>query len=327
MPILLEHLIGSEYFKRIGVTDSTEFSLIKNALISKNAFQILGLDNTASIIQIKSAYRKLALQFHPDRYVPQQTSKYNGYDSNEIKNLAESVMHAINTAYTTLLNNNTNQSTTNPASTRGTDFRVFFRPHPPKIDKESVRNFIVQMQSEISKVISKSSDDEKYQQVLAIMQILQTRINENRDLLLPELQPSPTSSNKIVLQSNIGRNYLLSKNYQVFIIECLRDVQEAEDALVGQDPDLLPDPASSCWQVLIKFLKFILQKMYKLLTLDFTPIYRNGWYNGLFLSTKINTNDTINKVKRNLAREKRLTEFGEGMSDSACMTSSAFWAN
>ena len=75
MPILLDHLIGSEYFKSIGVADSTEFSLIKKALTSKNPFQILGLDNTASIIQIKSAYRKLALQFHPDRYCSQQTNK------------------------------------------------------------------------------------------------------------------------------------------------------------------------------------------------------------------------------------------------------------
>ena len=57
-------------------------------------------------------------------------------------------MHAINTAYTTL-SNKTNQSATNTASTGYTDFRVFFPPHPPKIDKKSVSEFIVKMQSEI----------------------------------------------------------------------------------------------------------------------------------------------------------------------------------
>jgi curved DNA-binding protein CbpA len=327
MPILSDHLIGSEYFKSIGVSDTTEFSLIKKTLTSKNPFQILGLDNTASMMQIKSAYRKLALQFHPDRYCSQQTNKYSGYDSNEIKQLAESVMHAINTAYTTL-SNKTNQSTANVASTGYTDFRVVFPPHPPKIDKKSVSDFIAKMQSEISKVISKGSDNnEKYQQVIMIMQRLQTKINENRDLLLPDLQPSFSSFNSMALQSSIGRNYLLSKNYQVFVLECLNDVKEAEDTLVGQDPDLLPDSESSCWQVAIKCLKFLLHKMYKLLTFDNTPIYTNGWYNGLFLSPKINVNDTINKVKRNLTREKELTELDERMPDSACMTGAAIWLN
>ena len=329
MPVLLGNLVGNDYFKSIGVDDSTEFELIKNRLKLNNAFQILGVANTASIYEIKSAYRKLALQFHPDRYCPQQTKKYNSYDANQIKQLSESVMHSINAAYTTLLNfkkqDDLNQTTTQTASAGSMDFRVFFPPHPPKIDKHSVRDFIIKMESEISGVIAKSKDKEKYQQVMLAMQGLQIKINENRDLLLPELQPSPASSNNMALEINIGKNYLLSKNYQVFVLECLSDVKEVEKVLVEHDPDLLIDSSPSYWQVAIKFLKFLLQKMYKLLTCDNTPVYKDGLYSGLFSPTKVNANDALNKINRNLTREKEMTEFDERASVNACMTGSALW--
>jgi len=333
MSVLLTNLIGNEYFKSIGVNDHTEFNQIKDQLILKDAFQILGVANTASIDEIKSAYRKLALQFHPDRYCPRQAQKYNGYDVNEIKQLAESVMHVINTAYVALLNskedNNLEQTSTKAASARSKVSPVVFRPtpHPAKIEKKSVRDFITKMKDKISDVIEKSTDKEKDQQVIQAMQELQAKINGNRDLLLPELQPSPTSGDNMALQKNIGADYLLSKNYQVFVLECLSDVKAVEKELGELDADLSSDSLAYYWQVAIDCLKFLLQKMYKLLTCDSTPVYKDGLYNGLFSSTKVNASNALNKIESNLTQEKKMTEFDERASESACMTGRAVWFN
>lgn len=41
----------------------------------KNYYHILGLPNLSSILEVKSAYRKLALKFHPDRGGDQEKMK------------------------------------------------------------------------------------------------------------------------------------------------------------------------------------------------------------------------------------------------------------
>jgi DnaJ-class molecular chaperone len=57
-------------------------------MLDKDFYQILGISNNASIEEIKKAYRKLALQYHPDR--------------NQMSPAAHERMKDINDAYTTL---------------------------------------------------------------------------------------------------------------------------------------------------------------------------------------------------------------------------------
>lgn len=60
----------AEYYKRINSNSST--SNAKNINTSARielAFQVLGLTSTASIHEIKSAYRKLAMVHHPDKFM------------------------------------------------------------------------------------------------------------------------------------------------------------------------------------------------------------------------------------------------------------------
>ena len=56
--------------------------------IEKNYYKILGLDNTASLEQIKKKYRSLALQFHPDKNIS-LSSEEKIKQEEEFKKLSE----------------------------------------------------------------------------------------------------------------------------------------------------------------------------------------------------------------------------------------------
>ena len=173
------------------------------------------------------------------------------------------------------------------------------------------------MQQEIFNVISKSRDKKQ----IEIMKSLQNKIIETRDLLLPELNPSPDFNNdRRDLQCNIDKDYILSKNFRIFVLDCLVDVAEAEKSLSKEDTNSSSDSESSCWQLAIKCLTFLLHKMYKLLTIDHTPIYQNGWYNGLF-----GPNGNISTVRKNLEYNERLTKFDQNMKDENAMQGKACW--
>ena len=67
-----------------------------------NPYEVLGLKQGASQDEIKSAYRKLIKQYHPDQYI-----------DNPLKDLAEQKMREINEAYDTLTKNNGNYGSSN----------------------------------------------------------------------------------------------------------------------------------------------------------------------------------------------------------------------
>ena len=60
-----------------------------------NPYEVLGVKPGASQEEIKSAYRKLVKQYHPDQY-----------GDNPLKNLAEEKLAEINKAYDMIKNNN-----------------------------------------------------------------------------------------------------------------------------------------------------------------------------------------------------------------------------
>jgi len=325
-----EDLIGNEYFQRLGVPDETTFEAIRNILKKKSYFEILDVSRNASIPDIKAAYRKLALLFHPDRYCSNQAKKGKRFNETDVKTLAEAVMQVINTAYPELLKwpRSNNSETTRQSALSNFEIRIPLRP--PVIEKDSVRNFITKMKLEVSGIITKSEDREQYQHVMLAMKALQDKIDESQELLLPELNSlSSVSSNNSqthspALQINIGSIYFLHKNFYVFILECLNEVEDVTHVLAENDPDQKAEP-TSC-QIALKFLQFILQKIYKLLTFDSTPVYKEGLHMGLF-QPKINTKEALDKVKKNLSWEKKMAEDVERtMEDRHCCVSNAIWS-
>lgn len=66
------------------------------------AFEILGVPKGSSQEEIKKAYRKLAMKYHPDQY-----------GNNPLKDLAEDKMKDINEAYNFLMNNYNSASNDN----------------------------------------------------------------------------------------------------------------------------------------------------------------------------------------------------------------------
>lgn len=72
-----------------------------------NPYEVLGIKSGASQDEIKSAYRKLIKQYHPDKFI-----------DNPLKNLAEEKMIEINQAYDSLTKNsgNTNYNSTSSSN-------------------------------------------------------------------------------------------------------------------------------------------------------------------------------------------------------------------
>ena len=67
-----------------------------------NPYEVLGLKPGASQDEIKSAYRKLIKQYHPDKFI-----------NNPLQDLAEEKMRQINEAYDALTKNGGNNNYTN----------------------------------------------------------------------------------------------------------------------------------------------------------------------------------------------------------------------
>lgn len=76
---------------RLGVT-ATDYKSIKAMFIEEtdSAYKTLGLDNTATIEEIKKAYKRLAIEHHPDKV---------GYLGEEVQNAAKEKFQRINEAY------------------------------------------------------------------------------------------------------------------------------------------------------------------------------------------------------------------------------------
>lgn len=90
-----------------------------------NPYEVLGVKPGASQDEIKSAYRKLIKQYHPDKFI-----------DNPLKNLAEEKMAEINKAYDALTKNPNNNSYnySGGSSTSSNDYASY--------DFQEIRRFI-----------------------------------------------------------------------------------------------------------------------------------------------------------------------------------------
>lgn len=64
---------------------------IKTAMPQKNPYEVLGVSESATMEEIKKAYRELVKKYHPDRY-----------GDNPLKDLADEKLREINQAYDTI---------------------------------------------------------------------------------------------------------------------------------------------------------------------------------------------------------------------------------
>jgi molecular chaperone DnaJ len=76
----------------------------------KNPYEVLGINENASIDEIKKAYHEMAKKYHPDQY-----------GQNPLRDLAEEKMREINEAYDYLMKNN-NSSNTGYESNTGSSY-------------------------------------------------------------------------------------------------------------------------------------------------------------------------------------------------------------
>ena len=76
-----------------------------------NPYEVLGIKPSASQDEIKSAYRKLIKQYHPDKFI-----------DNPLKNLAEEKMIEINQAYDSLTKNSGNANYNSTSSSNSSNY-------------------------------------------------------------------------------------------------------------------------------------------------------------------------------------------------------------
>ena len=336
-------LVGAEYFERIGVSDRTTPMAIQAKLQAQSVYSVLGLTVDAELKDIKAAYRTLIHQFYPGRYLAAQRELGHHYNEAAITNIANSVAHAITTAYIKLLTSAqaaTSADAPTHASIQGEiDLTLLLFPaRPPRVDKESARRFIGKMDGEISSVIQACQDEEAYHAIQELMQNLQEAIKSHEDLLLPDLASVPadsrgsaaSSSSSQLLSREGYKHGVLHTQFHVFLLECLDDVEVARQALPEQRLDEpVASPCSRC-QVVLAFLKFLLNKMIKLCSCDGTPIYQEGLYNGLFPAPKPNVNARVDaaleKITENLVSERgnALYVSKEMTGDQNCLSSAAW---
>ena len=69
--------------------------------MAKDYYQTLGVEKDASREEIKKAYKKLALKYHPDKHKDLKESQKNNLDKK---------FNEINTAYQVLSNENTREA-------------------------------------------------------------------------------------------------------------------------------------------------------------------------------------------------------------------------
>mmetsp|Transcript_36483 Transcript_36483/g.54423 ORF Transcript_36483/g.54423 Transcript_36483/m.54423 type:complete len:242 (-) Transcript_36483:41-766(-) len=97
----------------------------RGGTISKDLYRVLKVKKTATTAEIKQAYRKLALAFHPDRHDGDESKTSNFKEASEAyKTLSD---HSSRTAYDRIINNVHGQA----AKKRQPPKRKVYRPRPP----------------------------------------------------------------------------------------------------------------------------------------------------------------------------------------------------
>ncbi|MFD3155816.1 DnaJ domain-containing protein [Haloimpatiens sp. FM7330] len=76
-----------------------------------NPYEVLGINQNATVDEIKKAYRQLAKKYHPDQY-----------GNNPLRDLAEERMREINEAYDYLMKNHNNNSSNNYNTANNTNY-------------------------------------------------------------------------------------------------------------------------------------------------------------------------------------------------------------
>lgn len=96
-----------------------------------NPYEILGVKPGATQDEIKSAYRKLAKQYHPDQY-----------GDNPLKDLAEEKMREINEAYDTLTKNSTTSNNSSSNNTYSNSYNTYNNSQGQGTGLRDIRNDI-----------------------------------------------------------------------------------------------------------------------------------------------------------------------------------------
>ena len=93
-----EHFFIFKIAGYLNIND-VDFKRIKNGLmpitfsVSSSAYEILGISSSATLAEIRTAYRKLVLQYHPDRnnHLPETEKKKMAHQLQQVKEAYEKI--------------------------------------------------------------------------------------------------------------------------------------------------------------------------------------------------------------------------------------------
>ena len=285
-----------------------------------NHYEVLNISENASDEEIKQAYRQLSLKNHPDRVRNRLRAIHQQVSEEEVQTEiahATPIFHEINTAYEAL---------TNPAQRRIHDNELrgqregytdrpinglpnFFSmnidamfadtPEGINVGAQTVRRMRAEIDAELQRIIDKAYVNSRYRKIAAVLVDLKAKTAEYREIYLPDL---PTAE------------HIKTADYNEFLIQTLIAIQQAIDTKEpGKHRGVLRGTPilrelTMLMVALFRLLTFIFQKLYKYLRQDYTPVYSNGLFQGLFRPTPTRTLTNLQQTQKVLKFQQRLAE-------------------
>lgn len=285
-----------------------------------NHYETLNIAENASGEEIKKVYRQLSLKNHPDRVRNRLRAIYEQVSEEEVQaEIARvtPIFVRVTTAYNVLIDptqrrihdknlreqreGHTARSIDGLPNFFSMDTEAMFADMPEGINvgAPTLRRIMAEMDAELQRIIDKAHVNSRYRKIAAVLVDLKAKTAEYREIYLPDL---PTAA------------HIKTADYNEYLIQTLIAIQQAIDTKEpGKHRGVLRGTPilrelTMLMVALFRLLTFIFQKFYKYLRQDYTPVYRNGLFQGLFKPTPTRTLTNLQKMQEALRLQQSLAE-------------------